>query len=202
MSIKGWINKENMASTKKFYSAIERRKSCHLQHLNKAETGGQSAKWNKPVTKGSILSDSVSQSVQSLSHLWLFVTPMNCSTPGLPVHYQLPELAKTHIHQVSDAIQTSQPLSSPSPPAFIRVFSNQAVLCIRWPKYWSYSSGISPSNKYSGLISFRIDWFDLLTVQGLSRVLSNTILQKHQFFRSQLSLWYNSHIHIWLLEKP
>ena len=118
------------------------------------------------------------------------------STPGFPVHYQLPELAKTHIHQVSDAIQTSQPLSSPSPPAFIRVFSNQAVLCIRWPKYWSYSSGISPSNKYSGLISFRIDWFDLLTVQGLSRVLSNTILQKHQFFRSQLSLWYNSHIHI------
>ena len=118
------------------------------------------------------------------------------STPGFPVHYQLPELAKTHIHQVSDAIQTSQPLSSPSPPAFIRVFSNQAVLCIRWPKYWSYSFGISPSNKYSGLISFRIDWLDLLTAQGLSRVLSNTIVQKHQFLGSQLSLWYNSHIHI------
>ena len=110
------------------------------------------------------------------------------STPGFPVHHQLPELAKTHVHQVGDAIQACQPLSSPSPPAFFRVFSDQAVLCIRWQKYWSYSFSISPSNKYSGLIFFGIDWFDLLTVQELSRVLSNTTVQKHQFFRSQLSL--------------
>ena len=121
---------------------------------------------------------------------------MDCSMLGFPVLQQLPELAQTHVHQVDDPIQPSNPLSSPSPPAFIRVFSNQAVLCIRWPKYQSFSFSFSPSNEYSGLISFRIDWFDLLTVQGLSRVLSNTILQKHQFFRSQLSLWYNSPIHI------
>ena len=75
----------------------------------------------------------------------------------------------------------------------IRVFSNESVLCIRWPKYWSFS--ISPSNEYSGLISFRIDWLDLLAVQGLSRVFSSITVQKHQFFSTQLSLWSNSHIH-------
>ena len=75
----------------------------------------------------------------------------------------------------------------------IRVFSSESVLCIRWPEYWSFS--FNPSNKYSGLISFRIDWFDLLAVQGLSRVFSNTTVQKHQFFSAQLSLWSNSHIH-------
>ena len=80
----------------------------------------------------------------------------------------------------------------------IRVFSNESVLHIRWPKYWSFS--ISPSSEYSGLISFRIDWFDLLVVQGLSRVFSNTTVQKHQFFSTQLSLWSNSHIHTRLLE--
>ena len=74
----------------------------------------------------------------------------------------------------------------------IRIFSNESVLCIRWPKYWSFS--ISPSNEYSGLISFRTDWFDLLAVQGLSRVFSNTTVQKHQFFGAQLSSQSNSHI--------
>ena len=73
--------------------------------------------------------------------------------------------------------------------------------CIRRPKYWSISFNIYPSNEYSGLISFRIDWFDLLAVQGLLRVFSNTTVQKHQFFGTQLSLWSNSHIHTWLLEK-
>ena len=95
--------------------------------------------------------------------------PMDCSTPDFPVHHQLPELAQTHVHRVSDAIQLSHPLSSPSPPSSIfpsiRVFSNESVPLIRWPKYWSSSFSISPSNEYSGLISFRIDWFDLLTVQ-------------------------------------
>ena len=87
--------------------------------------------------------------------------PMNCSTPDLPVHHRLLELAQTQVHQVGDAIQPSHPLSSPSPPASvflsIRVFSNESVLCIRWPKYWSFSFSISPSNEYSGLISFRMD---------------------------------------------
>ena len=95
---------------------------------------------------------------------------MDCSMPGFPVHHQLLELAQTHVHQVSDAIQPSHPLLSPSPPASIlpsiRVFFNKSVLHIRWPKYWSFSISISPCNEYSGLISFRNDWFDLLAVQG------------------------------------
>ena len=95
---------------------------------------------------------------------------MDCSTPGFPVHHQLPELAQTDVLWVSDAIQPPHPLSSPSPPAFNlshhQVFSNESVLCFRWPKYWSFSFSISPSNEYSGLIFFRMDWFDLLAVQG------------------------------------
>ena len=82
-----------------------------------------------------------------------------------------------------------------------RVFSNKSVLHVRWPKYWSFSFSISCSNKYLGLISFRIDWLDLLAVQRLSRVFSNTMVQKHRFFGAQPSLWSNSHIHTWLLEK-
>ena len=112
--------------------------------------------------------------------------PMNCSMPGLPVHHQLPEFTQTHVHWVSDAVQSSHPLSSPSPPAFnlysIRIFSSESVPLIRWPNYWSFSFNISPSNEHSGLISFRIDWLDLLAVQGrLSRVFSNITVQKYQF---------------------
>ena len=119
--------------------------------------------------------------------------PMYYSTPGLPVHHQLPELTQTHVHSVSDAIQPSHPLLSSSPPAFNLsqnqgLFKWEVLLCIRWPKYWSFSFSISPSSEYSGLISFRIDWLDLLAVQGLSRVFSNTTVQKHQFFGTQLSL--------------
>ena len=84
----------------------------------------------------------------------------------------------------------------------IRVFSIESALCIRWPKYWSFSFNISPSNEHSGLISFRMDWLDLLAVQGISSVFSNTTVQKHQFFSAQLSLLSNSHIHTLLLEKP
>ena len=80
----------------------------------------------------------------------------------------------------------------------IRLFSNESVLHIRWPKYWSFSFSITPFNEYSGLISFRIDWFDLCS----PRVFSNTTVEKHQFIDTQLSLWFNSHIHTWLLEKP
>ena len=116
--------------------------------------------------------------------------------PGFPVHHHLPELAQTHVHRVSDAIQPSHPLLSPSPPAFnlpsIRVFSNELTLCIRWPKYWSFSFSISPSNKYSGLIYFRIDWFDL-AVQGFPKSILQhhsskaSILQCSAFFKVQLS---------------
>ena len=98
--------------------------------------------------------------------------PMDCSNPGFLVLHHLLELAHTHVHWVSDVIQPSCPLSSPSPPAFnlsqhlSQVFSNESSLHIMWPKYWSFNFSISPFNEYSGLISFRTDWFDFLTVQG------------------------------------
>ena len=94
---------------------------------------------------------------------------IDCNMPDFPVHHQFLELTQTHVHQVGDAIQQSHLLSSLSPPTFNlsqhQVFSNKSVLCIRWPKYWSFSFSISLSNEYSGLISLRIDWFDLLEVQ-------------------------------------
>ena len=86
-------------------------------------------------------------------------------------------------------------------PSF-RVFSNESALHIRWPKYWNFSFNISPSNEHAGLISFRMDWLDLLEGMGLSRVFSNTTVQKHQFFSTQLSSLSNSHIHTWPWEKP
>ena len=115
---------------------------------------------------------------------------MDCSTPGFPVHHQLLEPAQTHVHRVGDAIQPSHSLSSPSPPTFnlsrIRVFCNKLVLHIRWPKYWSSNLSISPSNEYSGLLSFRIDWFDLLAVQGTLK----SFLQNQSSKTSVLSLLY------------
>ena len=129
---------------------------------------------------------SVTQSCPTLCN------PMNRNTPGLPVHHQPQEFTQTHIHRVSDAIQPSHPLSAPSllPLIFpsIRIFSNESVLCIRWPKYWSFSFSISPSSEYSGLISFRIDWLDLFAVQGTLRSLLQyhsskaSILQHSAFF--------------------
>ena len=89
----------------------------------------------------------------------------------------------------------------PIPPS-IRLFSSESTLCTRWPKYWSFSFRISPSNEHPGLIYFRMDWLDLLAVQGTLRVFSNTTVQKHQFFGAQLSSQSNSHIHTWPLEKP
>ena len=127
---------------------------------------------------------------------------MNCSTPGFPVHHQLPESTQTHVHRVSDAIQPSHPLSPPRhtlllllPSIFpsIRVFSNESVLRITWPKYWSFSFNISPSNEYPGLISFRMDWLDFLAVQGTLKSLLQhhsskaSILQCSAFFIVQLS---------------
>ena len=122
---------------------------------------------------------------------------MNCSTPGLPVHHQLPELTQTHAHRVGDAIQPSHPLLSllllpPIPPS-IRVFSNESTLHMKWPKYWSFSFSISPSSEHPGLISFRMDWLDLLAVQGTLKSLLEhhsskaSILQDSAFFTVQLS---------------
>ena len=140
-------------------------------------------------------------SVQLPSCVWL-CNLMDCSMPGFPVHHhQLPELTQTHVHWVGDAIQPSRPLPSPSPPAFNlsqQVFSNESVLCIRWPKYWSFSFSISPSNEYSGLISFRIDWLDLLAVQGTLKSLLQhhnskaSVLQHSAFFIVQLSHPYKT----------
>ena len=118
--------------------------------------------------------------------------PMNPSTPGLPIHHQLPEFTQTHIHRVSDAIQPSilcRPLLllSPIPPS-IRVFSDESTLHMRWPKYWSFSFSITPSKEIPGLISFRMDWLDLLAVQGTLKSLLQhhsskaSILQHSAFF--------------------
>ena len=119
--------------------------------------------------------------------------PMDCSTAAFPVLHQHPELAQTHDHQGSDAIQRSHPLSSPSPPAFNLsqrqgLFHSVSFFCIRWPKYWSFSFSISPSNEYSGLISFRMYWLDLLAVQRTLKSLLQHHSSKHQFFSAQLSL--------------
>ena len=92
--------------------------------------------------------------------------PMGCSTPGFPVHHQLPEFTKTHVHWVGDAIQPSHPLSSPSPPAFNLSQHQSLFKWVRWPKDWSFSFNISPSNEHPGLISFTMDWLDLLAAQG------------------------------------
>ena len=112
--------------------------------------------------------------------------PLDCSRLAFSDLHHLPELAQTQVHWVGDAIQPSHPLLSSFPPAFS--LSQHQGLCIRWPKYWSFGFSISPSNEYSGFISFRIDWFDFLA-KGLSRVFPNTAVQKHQFFNSQPSLW-------------
>ena len=148
------------------------------------------------VSKKGTLPPRLFSSVQSLSHVRL-CNPMNCSTPGLPVHHQLLEFTQTHVHRFSDAIQPFHPRSSPSPlppiPPSIRVFSNESTLCMRWPKYWSFSFSIIPSKEIPGLISFRMDWLDLLTVQGTLKSLLQhhsskvSILWRSAFFTVQLS---------------
>ena len=121
---------------------------------------------------------------------------MDCSTPGFPVHHRFPEFAQIHVYQVSVAIQPSHPPLSPSPPAFSlsqhQGISNELAFRIRWPKDWSFSFSISPSNEYSGLISFRIDWLNLLALQGILKSLLQhhsskaSILQHSSSFMEQL----------------
>ena len=133
-----------------------------------------------------------SHSVVSNS-LW----PYELSTPGFPVHHQLLEFTQTHVHRVSDAIQPSHPRSSPSPPvpnpSQDQVFSSESTLHMRWPEYWSFSFIIIPSKEIPGLISFRMDWLDLLAVQGTLKSLlqyhssKESILWCSAFFTVQLS---------------
>ena len=143
------------------------------------------------VTKQSPSFSAVAQSCPTLYDL------MDCDTPGLPVHHQLPELTQTPVHRIGDAIQPSHPLSSLSPPAF-NLAQHQGLFrrvssSIRWPKYWSFTFSTSPSNEHSGLISFRIEWFDLLAVQGTLKSLLQlhsskaSILWCSAFFIVQLS---------------
>ena len=123
---------------------------------------------------------------------------MDCSTPGFPVHHQLQELAQTHVHRVCDATESFHPLSHPLSPPAVSLAQYQGLfqwvsLPIRWPKYWSFSFSISPSYAFSGLISFRIDWFDLLAVQWTLKSLLQhhsskaSILQHSTYFMVQLS---------------
>ena len=149
------------------------------------------------MTWGCVLSGNVIQFSSVTQSCLTLCDPMNCSTPGLPVHYQLPESTQTHVHWVSDAIQhlilcCPLLLLPPIPPS-IRVFSNKSALRIRWPKYWSFSFNISPSNEHPGLISFRMDWLGLLAVQGTLKSLLQhhsskaSILRRSAFFTVQLS---------------
>ena len=124
---------------------------------------------------------------------------MHRSTSGLPVYHQLLDFTQTHVHQISDAIQPSHPLLAPSPPALnpsnIRVFSNESTLHMRWPKYWSLSFCISLSNEHPGLISFRMDWLDLLAIQGTLK----SLLQHHS---SKASILWHSAFFIVQLSHP
>ena len=133
-------------------------------------------------------------SVQSLSHVWLLVTLWTAAHQA-SIHQQLLELTQTHIHWVSDAIL-------PSIFPRIRAFSNESILHIRWSKYWGFSFSISLSNEYSGLISFRMDWLDLLGVQGTLKSLLQHHSSKASILQCSAFLYFNSLIHTWLLEKP
>ena len=145
-------------------------------------------------------------SIQSLSCIRLFVTPwIAIRQVSLSITNSRSSLKLMSIESAmpSNHLILCHPLLLlPSIFPSIRLFSNELALHIRWPKYWSFSFNISPSNEYSGLISFRMDWLDLLAVQGTLKSLSNTTVQKHQFFGTQLSSQSNSHIHTWPQEKP
>ena len=157
------------------------------------------AKEKKGKQQHQVQFSSVTQSCLTLCN------PMESSMPGFPVLYQLPELAQTHFHLIGGAIQSSHPLLSPS--LAFNLFQhqgllNESVLHIKWPKYWSFTFSISPSDEYSGLISSTVDWFDFLAVQRTLKSLLQHTVQKHQFFGgAQPYLWSNSHSRTQLLEK-
>ena len=148
----------------------------------------------------------VSSSVQSLSHVRLFATPwIAARQASLFITNSRGSLKLTCIKSVmpySHLILCCPLLLLPPIPPSIRVFSNESTLCMRWPKYWSFSFSIIPPKEHPGLISFRMDWLDLLAVQGTLKSLLQTIVQKHQFLGTQLSSQSNSHINTWPLEKP
>ena len=179
----------------------------HTQTHTHYEIKGNKEKANKHRDFKQLSSDKkkpILSSVQLVSHVQLVVTPWTAECQAFVSITNPPELAQTHVHQVSDAIQPSHPtvpFSTCLQPFPASVFSSESVLHIRWPKYWSFSFNISPSSEHSGQISFRIDWFEFPAVQGLSRVFSKTTVKEHQFFGAQLSLWSNPHIHTWPLEK-
>ena len=127
--------------------------------------------------------------------------PINCSTPGFPVLHHLLELAQVHAHCIGDAIQPPPPLL-PSIFPSIRDFSSESSVCIRWPKYWSFSFSISPSSEYLALLPLKIDWFDLLLSKEISGVFSSTTVQRLWFFVFLPSLWSSSHNHTWPLGRP
>ena len=144
--------------------------------------------------------------VQSLTCVRLFAAPWTAARQAsLSITNPRSSFKLTSIESVmpSSHLILCHPLFllSPIPPT-IRVFSNESTLCMRWPKYWSFTFSIIPSKEIPGLISFRMDWLDLLAVQGLLRVFFNTTVQKHQFFSARLSSQSNSRIHTWQLEKP
>ena len=145
--------------------------------------------------------------VQSLSSVWLFAPPWTRAwqaSLSFAISWILFKLMSTESVMLFIHFILCHPLLLlPSIFPSISVFFNEFALCIRWPKYWHFSFSISPSNEYLGLISFRIDidQFDLLVVWGTLKIFSSTVIWKNQFFVAQPSLWSNSHIHIWLLEK-
>ena len=180
---------------------------CHSAYLTyKQITSWEMLHWMKHKLESRLLGDISISSGRSLSHVWLFVTPWTTAhQPSLSITNcrSLPKPMSIELMMPSNHLIFCQPLLLlPSIFSNIRVVSNESGFRIRWPKYRSLSFNISPSNEHPGLISFRMDWMDLLAVQGISRVFSNTIFQKHQFFSAQPSLYSNSHIHTWLLEKP
>ena len=143
--------------------------------------------------------------VQLLSHVWLFAIPWTAAhqaSLSFTVPQTLFKLMSIELVIPANHLILCHPiLLLPSIFLSIRVFSNELALPIRWPKYWSFNFSISASNEYSRLISFRMDWLDLLAVQGTLKSLLQHHNSKHQFFCAQLSLWSNSHIHMWLLKK-